>query len=97
MKYNCDITKSSIYTTDFVNGPITRNLIWASTTKCVNILKSLAYYPFDSVRSRVYFNSYSTEEVQLMVKSYEKFGHLTKWIKTFLITMNSTIMQMSLS
>ncbi len=74
MKYNCDITKSGF----FVEDPIERNRILASTTKCLNTLKSLAYYPFDSVRILVYLNSYSTEEVQLMVKSYDRFGHLTK-------------------
>lgn len=78
MKYDCDISKSSFYSTDFVNNPLTRNCILTSTTKSVDLLKSLAYYPFDSVRSRVYLNSYSTEEVQLMVKSYDKFGLLTK-------------------
>jgi hypothetical protein len=73
MKYDCDIKNAF-----FVDDPITLNCIWASTTKSVDVLKSLAYYPLDSVRSRVYLNFYSTEEIRLMAKSYEKFGHLTK-------------------
>lgn len=78
MKYDCDITGSRFYETNFVDDPITRNCIWASTTKSVDALKSLAYYPHYSVLNCVYFNCNSTEEIRLMVKSYEKFGHLTK-------------------
>lgn len=74
MKYDCDIPKNGF----FIEDPITRNCILASTTKCVNTLKSLAYYPHYSVLNCVYLNCNSTEEIRLMVKSYEKFGHLTK-------------------
>lgn len=73
MKYDCDIKNAF-----FVDDPITLNCILASTTKTVDVLKSLAYFPHYSVRSRVYLNFYSTEEVKLAVKSYERFGHLTK-------------------
>lgn len=73
MKYDCDIKNAF-----FVDDPITLNCIWASTTRSVDALKSLAYFPHQTVRNRVYLNFYSTEEVQLAVKSYEKFGHLTK-------------------
>jgi hypothetical protein len=74
MKYDWNISKIGF----FVEDPITRNCILASTTKCANTLKSLAYFPHQTVRNRVYLNFYSTEEVHLAVKSYEKFGHLTK-------------------
>lgn len=78
MKYDCDIAESSFYKTDVVNDPLVRDCILASTTKCVYTLKSLAYYPHYYVRDRVYLNCYSTEEVKLAVKSYERFGHLTQ-------------------
>lgn len=73
MKYDYDIKNAF-----FVEDPIKLNYIWASTTRSVDALKSLAYYPHQTVRSCVYFNCNSTEEIRLMAKSYEKFGHLTK-------------------
>lgn len=41
-------------------------------------IKKLAYSPYDMVRWAVARNPNATEKVKLMVRSYDKFGHLTK-------------------
>lgn len=52
--------------------------IFASSTNSIFDLKILANSDCWAIRQNVYFNRNSTEEIQLMVKSYERFGHLTK-------------------
>jgi hypothetical protein len=49
----------------------------ALITESIDDLKRMAYSSSLSVRLSDFYNQNSTEEVILMVKSYDRFGHLT--------------------
>lgn len=57
---------------------IKKSITLALFTESIDDLKRMAYSSSLSVRLSVFYNKNSTEEVILMVKSYDKFGHLTQ-------------------
>lgn len=51
---------------------------YARITTSVEVLKKYAYDSDRVVRHLAYLNSKSTEEIKLMVKAFNKFGHLKR-------------------